>query len=48
MYNDKFVRNETVIEYIEKEIYFRDVYIFVERVRDFTLIENIEMIRKNL
>ena len=48
MYNGKFVKNETIIEHIEKETYFRDVYFFVERVYDFVLIKNIEMIRKNL
>ena len=48
MYNDKFVRNETIIEHIEKETYFRNVHFFVERARNLALIKNIEMIRKNL
>ena len=44
MYNDKFVKNETIIEHIEKETYFRDVYLFVKRIRDLALIKNIEII----
>ena len=44
MYNDKFVKNETIIEHIEKETYFRDIHFFVKRVRDLALIKNIEMI----
>ena len=30
MYDDKFVKNGTALEHIEKETYFRDVYLFVE------------------
>ena len=48
MYNDKFVKNETTIEHIGKETYFRDVHLFVERVRDLVLIKNVEMIREDL
>ena len=48
MYNDKFVKNETIIEHIEKETYFRNVYLFFERVRNLALIKNIEIIRENL
>ena len=48
MYNDKFVRNETALEHIEKETYFYNVYLFVERARDIAAIKNIEMIRENL
>ena len=48
MYNDKFVRNKTAFEHIEKETYFRDVHLFVERARDIAAIKNIKMIRKNL
>ena len=48
MYNDKFVKNETIIEYIEKETYFYNVYFFIKRTRNFVLIKNIEIIRKNL
>ena len=48
MYNDKFVRNETIIEYIGKKTYFRDVHFFVERVCDFVLIKKVEIIRENL
>ena len=48
MYDDKFVKNETAIEHIEKETYFRDVHLFVERTRDIAMIKNVEMIRENL
>ena len=42
------MKNETIIKHIEKETYFRDVYLFVERIRNLILIKNIEMIRENL
>ena len=48
IYNDKFVKNEKAIEHIEKETYFRNVYLFVERVYDIVAIKNIEVIRENL
>ena len=44
MYNDKFVKNKTVIEHIEKETYFYNVYFFVERTYDLVLIKNIKII----
>ena len=44
MYNDKFIKNETIIEHIEKETYFYNVYLFVKRVCDLALIKNIEII----
>ena len=44
MYNGKFVKNETAIEYIEKETYFYNVYLFVERARNIIIIKNIEVI----
>ena len=39
MYNGKFIKNETVIEYIEKETYFRDIHFFIKRARDRVLIK---------
>ena len=48
MYDDKFVRNETVFEHIGKKTYFRDVHLFIKRARDIVAIKNIEIIRENL
>lgn len=44
MYNDKFIKNKTIIEYIEKETYFYNIHFFVKRVRDLILIKNVEII----
>ena len=48
MYNDKFVKNEIIIKHIDEETYFRNVHLFVERVRDMIVIKNVEVIRENL
>ena len=39
MYNDKFVKNETIIEHIGKKTYFYNVYLFIERARDLVWIK---------
>ena len=33
-YKSKLVDNTFIIEYIDKSIFFRDIYIFVNRVKD--------------
>ena len=36
------------MKYINKNIYFRDIYFFIKRVKNIILIKNIELIRENL
>ena len=47
-YNNKFVNIEAAIKYIKKKIYFRDVYLFVNRVEKFYVIKEAILIRENL
>ena len=48
MYDGKSVITENLIEHIEKNIYFRDVHLFIERIKDMIVIKNAKMIRNNL
>ena len=48
MYNGKFVVIDNLIEYINKNIYFRNVNIFIERMKNIIKIKEIELIRQNL
>ena len=47
-YNNKSSDIEVEIEYIEKKIYFRNVTIFIDRIRDIARVKNIELLRNNL
>ena len=38
---------ELIIEYINKEIYFRDIYLFIERIKNIIIVKNI-IIGKNI
>ena len=33
MYNNKSVNTGSIIEHIGKDIYFRDIYLFIERIK---------------
>jgi hypothetical protein len=48
MYENKFIVTEKFIEHAEKNIYFRDVHFFLERIKDVAKIKNAAQIRKNL
>ena len=48
MYDDKSIVIENFIVHIDKNIYFRDVSNFVDRVKDMTNVKNVELIRQNL
>ena len=48
MYNEKFNTNDNFLKYADKNIYFRNVHLFVERVQNIIKIKNLEMIRNNL
>ena len=48
MYDEKFAVINQIIEHIEKNIYFRNVNNFINRVKNITNIKNVELIRQNL
>ena len=48
MYNEKFVVIDQIIEHIEKNIYFRDVNNFINRVKNMKFFKNVDLIRQNL
>ena len=48
MYNEKFSTNDDSLKYADKNIYFRDVYLFVKRIQNIVWIKNFEIIRNNL
>ena len=48
MYNGKFVVIDDFIEYINKNIYFRNVNVFIERIKNIIEVKKIELIRQNL
>ena len=47
MYEFKFVVIENSIKHFDKNIYFRDVNIFIDRVKNKIIVKNIELIRQN-
>ena len=48
-YNDKFLTNETnLIVNIDKNIYFRDVHLFIVRAKKMTLTKDEQLIKDNL
>ena len=47
MYNEKFVVINGFIEHINKNIYFRNVNVFIEQVKNIIKIKEIELIRQN-
>ena len=48
LYDEKSAAIENVIEHSEKDIYFRNVHVFIERVKDMTQIKDDILIRNNL
>ena len=48
MYDEKSNTNDDFLKYANKKIYFRDVYLFVERIQNIIKIKNFEIIRNNL
>ena len=47
MYNEKFVIIDNFIEYVDKNIYFRDVYLFIEQIKNIITIKKIDIVRNN-
>ena len=48
IYDEKFNTNDDFLKYADKNIYFRDVHLFVERIQNIVKIKNLKMIRNNL
>ena len=48
MYNEKFVVIDNFIEHINKNIYFQNVNVFIERVKNIIKVKEIKLIRQNL
>ena len=48
MYDSKSINTEQVMKHADKDIYFRDVHLFLDRVKDMTLIHDDQFVRKNL
>jgi hypothetical protein len=48
MYENKSIVTEEFIEHAEKNIYFRNVHLFLKRVKDVAKVKNAAQIRENL
>jgi len=48
MYNNKFVVIDNFIQYVNKNIYFWDIYLFIERIKNITTIKSANLFRNNL
>jgi hypothetical protein len=48
MYDNKFTFTKEFIKHVEKDIYFRDVHIFLKRVKNVIRVKNVNQVRKNL
>lgn len=47
-YESKFVNIASIIEHSDKSIFFRDIYIFINRVKDVTRVKGDILLRQNL
>ena len=45
MYNDKSIIIDNFIELIDKNIYFCNIYLFIERIKNMTTTKNIKIIK---
>ncbi len=48
MYENKFTLTEEFIKHVEKNIYFKDVHLFLKRVKNVIRVKNVNQVRKNL
>ena len=48
LYDDKFASIDNVIEHSKKDIYFRNVHVFIERIKDMSQIKSEAIVRNNL
>ena len=47
-YDNKSSDIEAEIEYAGKKIYFRDITIFIDRIKDIARVKSVELLRNNL
>ena len=47
-YNNKSSNIEAKIEYVEKKIYFRDITMFINRIKNIAKVKSVELLRNNL
>ena len=47
MYETKFVVIENLIKHFDKNIYFRDVDMFIDRMKNMIVVKNVELIHQN-
>ena len=48
MYDNKSINTEQVMKHVEKNIYFRDVHLFIDRAKNMTVIHDEQFVRENL
>ncbi len=48
MYDNKFTFTKEFIKHVDKDIYFRNVHLFLKRVKDMIRVKNVNQVRKNL
>ena len=48
LYDNKSMTIDDPIELADKDIYIRDVYLFIDRIENMTRIRNSELVRNNL
>jgi hypothetical protein len=47
-YDEKILVTAKFMQHVEKDIYFRDVHLFLDRVKDFVMTKEVEIVRNNL
>ena len=47
-YNKKFKNLIIKMKYTEKKIYFRDIIIFIDRIKNIIRVKDVKLIRNNL
>ena len=47
-YEDKNVIIDNFIEHVDKNIYFRDVHFYIEKIKNMSILKEVELIRHNL
>ena len=47
MYDDKFSFIDNSIEYVDKNIYFKNVYLFTKRIKNIIIVKKNKLTRQN-
>lgn len=48
IYDEKSFVIDNLIEHVNKNTYFRDIYLFIERIKNITIVKNANLLRNNL